>query len=91
EAVLAREASGPSHEGRNGEGVAAPQSLTIGELRHLWEIGAPLIILDVRTDRTYDPSPTRARGATRLPPDHVAERATELHLPREVWLVAYCA
>jgi rhodanese-related sulfurtransferase len=71
--------------------VAAPQSLTIGELRHLWEIGAPLIILDVRTDRTYDPSPTRARGATRLPPDHVAERATELHLPREAWLVAYCA
>ena len=91
EAVIAREASDPGHEGRNGEGVAAPQSLTIGELRHLWEIGAPLIILDVRTDRTYDPSPTRARGATRLPPDHVAERATELHLPREVWLVAYCA
>jgi sodium/hydrogen antiporter len=91
EAALARQASDPSHERRNGEGAGAPQSLTIDELRHLWETGAPVFILDVRTDRTYDPSPTRARGATRLPPDHAAERATELHLPREAWLVAYCA
>ena len=91
EAAPARRSSDPNHERRDGEGVVAPQSLTIDELRHLWETGAPVLILDVRTDRTYDPSPTRARGAIRLPPDHVAERATELHLPREAWLVAYCA
>ena len=70
---------------------AATESLTIEQLRHLWDIGAPQVILDVRTDRTYDPSPTRARGAIRMPPDHVAERAGELNLPREAWIVCYCA
>ena len=40
---------------------------------------------------TYDPSPLRARGALRLLPDHAAERAAEYNLPREAWLVAYCA
>ena len=49
------------------------------------------MILDVRTDRTYDPSLTRAHQAVRLPPDHVAERASELDQPRDSWLVAYCA
>jgi sodium/hydrogen antiporter len=66
-------------------------SLTIVALRHLWETQDTVIILDVRTDRTYDPSPLQARGAVRLPPDHVAVRASELALPREAWLVAYCA
>jgi sodium/hydrogen antiporter len=72
---------------------AAPHasSLTIAELRQLWQTEATVIILDVRTDRTYDPSPLQARGAVRLPPDHVAARASELALPREAWLVAYCA
>jgi sodium/hydrogen antiporter len=66
-------------------------SLTIAALRQLWETSATVILLDVRTDRTYDPSPWQARGALRLPPDHVAARASELALPREAWLVAYCA
>jgi sodium/hydrogen antiporter len=66
-------------------------SLSIDQLRHLWEIGASLVLLDVRTERSYDPSPTQARGAIRMPPDHVAERAGELKIPREAWLVCYCA
>ncbi|HSF29877.1 MAG TPA: cation:proton antiporter [Candidatus Tectomicrobia bacterium] len=70
---------------------ADPQSISIAQLRHLWDIGAPVVILDVRTDRAYDPSPTQVRGAIRLPPDHVGERARELELPRDAWLVAYCS
>jgi NhaP-type Na+/H+ or K+/H+ antiporter len=66
-------------------------NLTIEQLRHLWEIDASLVILDVRTERTYDPSPAQARGAIRVPPDHVAERASELNIPREAWIVCYCA
>jgi sodium/hydrogen antiporter len=77
----------------NAQDSSAPaaQSLTIAQLRHLWDVGASVVILDVRTDRTYDPSPTLARDAIRLPPDHVGERAAELNLPRDAWLVAYCA
>jgi NhaP-type Na+/H+ or K+/H+ antiporter len=78
----------------NGEasGIAADNhSLSIEQLRYLWGISASPVILDVRTDRTYDPSSTQARGAIRLPPDHAAERASELNLPRDAWIVAYCA
>jgi sodium/hydrogen antiporter len=82
----------PSTTDHTGESSApAAQGLTMEQLRHLWDAGAPVVILDARTDRTYDPSPTQARGAVRLPPDHVGERAAELNLPRDAWLVAYCA
>jgi hypothetical protein len=67
------------------------QSISIEQLRYLWDHGASPVILDVRTDRTYDPSPTQARGALRLPPDHVVERASELNLPRDARIVVYCA
>jgi sodium/hydrogen antiporter len=70
---------------------ADTQSISIAQLRHLWDIGAPVVILDVRTDRTYDPSPMQAHGAIRLSPDHVGERARELGLPHDAWIVAYCA
>jgi NhaP-type Na+/H+ or K+/H+ antiporter len=76
----------------NGQALEpSAESLTIGQLRRLWDAGAPVVVLDVRTDRTYDPSSTQAQRAVRLPPDHVAERAAELDLPRDAWLVAYCA
>jgi sodium/hydrogen antiporter len=78
--------------GDDGYASALPaESLTIAQLRRLWYTGVPVVILDVRTDRTYNPSSTQAHRAVRLPPDHIAERASELNLPREAWLVAYCA
>ena len=82
----------PNAPTSDGAGIPTDtQSLSIEQLRHLWDIGASPVILDVRTDRTYDPSATQARGAVRLPPDHAAERASELNLPREAWIVCYCA
>jgi NhaP-type Na+/H+ or K+/H+ antiporter len=87
----ATQSSTPNRGQSNGAEVIGSQSVSISELRHLWGTGAPAIILDVRTDRTYDPSPLRARDAIRLLPDHVAERAGEHNLPREAWLIAYCA
>lgn len=70
---------------------ADPASLSIEQLRHLWETTASVLIFDVRTERTYDPSPTQAREAMRIPPDHVVDRARELNIPREAWIVCYCA
>jgi hypothetical protein len=66
-------------------------SLSVDRLRQLWQAGAPVLILDVRTERAYDPSPQQAHAAVRMPPDHVVERAHELNLPRDAWIVAYCA
>jgi NhaP-type Na+/H+ or K+/H+ antiporter len=84
--------SGALSREENGQALtSSAESLTIGQLQRLWVGGAPVVVLDVRTDRTYDPSSTQAYGAVRLPPDHVAERAAELNVPHDAWLVAYCA
>jgi len=73
------------------EAQDAADRISIADLRRLQQQGQPIVILDVRTDRSYSASDEQARGATRLPPDHIAERADEMGLPRDAWLVAFCA
>jgi len=67
------------------------QRISIDELRRLWQLKEPVTILDVRTERSFEEDDLQAKGAARMPPDHVAERARELGLEQEAWLVAYCA
>jgi NhaP-type Na+/H+ or K+/H+ antiporter len=67
------------------------QYITLEELQRLWQADEPVTILDVRKERTLEGSDTQAKGAVRMPPDHVAERAKELGLNKEAWLIAYCA
>ncbi|HYE66521.1 MAG TPA: cation:proton antiporter [Pyrinomonadaceae bacterium] len=67
------------------------QSISIRELKSLWGRAEPVVILDVRTERSLETSDLQARGAVRMPPDHTAARAAELGLQRQAWLVAYCA
>jgi len=50
-----------------------------------------VIILDVRTERSLETRESMVRGAIRMPPEHVAEQARELGLPKDAWLIAYCA
>lgn len=66
------------------------QRITIEELRRLWQANEPVTILDVRTERSLEGESFQAKGAVRMPPDHVAERARELGLKQEAWLIAYC-
>jgi sodium/hydrogen antiporter len=67
------------------------QSISIDELRRLWQSKEPVVILDVRTERSIEDSALQAAGAIRMPPDNVVERAKELGLDKNAWLVAYCA
>jgi sodium/hydrogen antiporter len=67
------------------------QRISIEDLRRLWQAKEPVVILDVRTERSLEGTDMQAKGAVRLPPDHVAERAKELGLDKEAWLIAYCA
>jgi sodium/hydrogen antiporter len=67
------------------------QQITLEELKRLWQAKQSVRILDVRTDRSFEGSDTQAKGAVRMPPDHVVERARELGLKQEDWLIAYCA
>lgn len=67
------------------------QAITLEELRRLQESGEPVMILDVRTERSLETSDLQAQGAVRLPPEHVVAQARELRLRKESWLIAYCA
>ncbi len=64
--------------------------MTLEDVRRLYESGEPFIILDVRTDRTYDPSDQQVAGAIRISPAHPVEDIRRLDLPRQAWLVGYC-
>ena len=67
------------------------QSISINEFHRLLRANEPITILDVRTERSIEDEINQAKGAVRMPPDHVVERARELGLKKENWLIAYCA
>ena len=71
--------------------VAHPELITFEELAALESAGVPMRILDVRTEKSWAASSQMATGAIRLSPQHAVENAAALALPREEWLVAYCA
>jgi rhodanese-related sulfurtransferase len=65
--------------------------ISLDEMRRLMQQGIQLILLDVRTERSYEGSDLQARGAIRLVPERVESQAGALGLPRDAWLIAYCA
>ncbi|MFL5614622.1 MAG: cation:proton antiporter [Gemmatimonadaceae bacterium] len=69
----------------------APERITTTEVRELLTRGEPVILVDVRTDRTYRNDPLRAKGALRLPPEAVVRTARRLRLEQRATLVVYCA
>lgn len=68
-----------------------PLRISLEEMRRLIQQGVQVIVLDVRTERSYQGSDLQARGAIRLVPERVASQARALGLPPEAWLIAYCA
>jgi NhaP-type Na+/H+ or K+/H+ antiporter len=78
--------------GTKSDGVQiSPQNISLDELGRLWQAQEPVLLLDVRTERSLEGHDTQAKGAVRMPPDHVAERARELGLKKDAWLITYCA
>jgi hypothetical protein len=68
-----------------------PERITIAEFRDLHRSGAPLIVGDVRTERSYRDDPNIGVGAIRLPPDDAVRLARERRLDQHATLVLYCA
>jgi NhaP-type Na+/H+ or K+/H+ antiporter len=68
-----------------------PERITLEELRRLGEAGEPVILADVRKDRSYDGENLKAAGAIRLPPDDAVRRARQLGLDHHATVVLYCA
>ena len=67
------------------------QSISLQQLKQLEESREPVIILDARTERSRETSDEQAARSVRLDPEHVVAAARELGLPKEAWLIAYCA
>jgi sodium/hydrogen antiporter len=67
------------------------ERITLDELRRLREAGEPVILADVRTERSYRDDNLQAEGAIRLPPDDAVRRARELGLDHHATVVLYCA
>ena len=67
------------------------ERITLDQVQALQAKGEPVVLLDVRKDGAWAESEVKTAGAIRIPPDDAALRAAELALPRNSWLVAYCA
>jgi NhaP-type Na+/H+ or K+/H+ antiporter len=65
--------------------------ITIDEMRSLQARGEPVVIVDGRSNRTYDGDDITAAGAVRLSPDDPVRDATEKRLSQRANLVVYCA
>lgn len=71
--------------------VADPLRISIDDLRALQAKREPVVIVDARSDRTYDGDPITAAAAVRLRPDDPVRDATEKRLSQRATLVVYCA
>jgi NhaP-type Na+/H+ or K+/H+ antiporter len=71
--------------------VVDPLRISINEMRTLQTKVEPVVVVDARSDRTYDSDPLTAVGAVRLRPDDPVRDATEKRLSQRATLVVYCA
>ncbi len=69
-------------------GPADVPRITVEELKGRLDKGEKIVILDVRSRGSYDSSDIIIKGAVRIPPDELNERASELPLGKKI--VAYC-
>lgn len=82
--------AGATPEGETEEHVSA-ETLTVTDMRRLQAAGESVIVLDARSDRTYEESDLEAQGAVRLEPDRAVDQARRRGLPQDAWLIAFCA
>ena len=81
----------PTRASTAGESAEVPENITLDELRQLHAAGEQVVLLDVRTQRTFESDPFIATGAVRMPPDDAVRLATSHRIPWKATLVAYCA
>jgi sodium/hydrogen antiporter len=67
------------------------EKITLDEVRALMASGAPLVLGDVRTERSWRDDDLQATGAIRLPPDDAVRLAREIGLSHHATVVLYCA
>jgi hypothetical protein len=68
-----------------------PEYISIEEVEALRRQSAPVVIVDARSERTYNESSESIPGSVRLHPDQAVRAATASPLPRDAVLAVLCA
>jgi sodium/hydrogen antiporter len=68
-----------------------PEYIEVSDLQALQRAGVPVVVVDARTDRTFNESALLAPGAVRLNPDRAVLEAGERGLPKDAALAVFCA
>ncbi|HXK26089.1 MAG TPA: cation:proton antiporter [Myxococcota bacterium] len=66
------------------------EEIRIDEVKALREVGAPVVLADVRREAVWLESPEIVAGAVRIDPQQPADSARRLGLPQDAWIVLYC-
>ena len=82
-------AAGPTGDDR--ALVPSGELITFDQYRGLVQHRVGVRLLDVRSNSSYSGADLQAAGAVRVTPDRPEESAAALALPKNDWLVAYCA
>lgn len=67
-----------------------PERITVEQMRLHQSRGEPLVVIDVRTPRSYRASDQMAAGARRVPPEQAVATLKTYGVPADAWVVAYC-
>ncbi len=67
-----------------------PELIRIEEVRALRDVGAPVVVADVRSLDAWNESSVQAAGSVRLNPERPVDTARALELPFHAWVVLYC-
>ncbi|PDV97283.1 cation:proton antiporter [Candidatus Chloroploca asiatica] len=67
-----------------------PERMNLEQLRLHQSRGEQVVLIDVRTERSYRATETMADGSLRVPPDRAVATLKAHGVPSEAWVVAYC-
>jgi len=84
----------PSSDGDGSQPAALDMEshrISMEEFRALKSAGAPVLIVDVRADTSFNSSEFQAQGALRIPPDQAVRRIAELNVPHQTCIILFCA
>jgi sodium/hydrogen antiporter len=73
------------------EVASADEAIRVDELKALRDVGAPVLLADVRRETEWEQADVLAAGAVRLSPERPADDARRAGIPQEAWVVLYCS
>lgn len=76
----------------DGSGLSGSEYITLGEVKALLQSSPDqVIVVDARSDRTYEESDQDIPNAIRMPPNQATRTAAQLAIPKDAVLAVLCA